>query len=105
MEPSFALLLGVVSILALGVLLFVWNFFARRYNDRLLANSFCRTSGLVLGTACIPLARAKWREELKLLREKGESGIKLSNLEIRCPHCGGVNMERDLFAAKRQQRK
>jgi hypothetical protein len=98
-----AFLVGLALAPILVLLLLGWSFFVRRYNDRVLANSPCKACGSRLGAECIPPARAKWRVEVKGMRQRRETGLKWSNLELHCPHCGEVNSERDLYTAWKQR--
>ena len=92
---------GLLAVAVLVVALAAWNFFARRYNDRRLATSACLACGAMLGYECIAPARAKWRQGVQNMRMQGKSGIRLSNLELCCAHCGARNYERDLYATRR----
>lgn len=85
------------------LLLHSWNFFARRYNDRLLANSTCRLCNTKLGPECIPAARRAWKEQLQSTVKDEKVVARWSNLELQCPNCGAINLERDLFMARKQR--
>ena len=89
--------------LALLVMLMrLWNRVAGGYNDRILAQAPCKNCQKPLGAACILPARQKWREELIAIRMEGRSAVKLSNLELQCPHCGTSNFEQDIYQGRRR---
>ena len=71
-----------VVVTGLVVALRIWNYFARRYNDAFLAGTSCSACGARLGHECIPTSRMKWREEVRVRRSEGRTGIWKSNLEL-----------------------
>ena len=97
------MLWGFAGMAVLLIALRIWNYFSRCYNDGILAGSACSACGAVLGKGCIPPARQKWRDEIKTMRAEGRTGVRRSNLELRCTHCGEVNYERDLYAKHKQR--
>ncbi len=104
MEPSRIIFITLGAVIGFVLFLRVWNHFARRYHYTLLATSPCRSCSLELGAECIPLARKKWMDELEAMQKGGSSAVVLSNLELKCPNCGTVNMERDLLALRKQRK-
>src|SRR5690349_5465745 len=91
--------------IGVGVLvcLRIWNYYVRRYNDGILAASPCAACGKVLGAACIGPAREKWKEQFAAMRKEGRSSVMWVNLELICPHCGSVNMSRDVMARHKSE--
>lgn len=92
--------LWVISFIPLLYLLLKdWNILGRRYNHAIIARAACRSCDLQLGHDCIKPAREKWLADFKSRSNEGGPKIQMSNLELRCPHCGTVNYERDIYAA------
>ena len=101
-----SILIAVGVIVALIVLLKIWNKYSLRYNHEILLNSRCKNCAEFLGAVALNNAvRELEKEKEQLKREAKIGSVKLHNMKLICPNCGIENFERELYKANRESRK
>jgi hypothetical protein len=97
-------IIGFGTGVALIILVVICNKFSLKYNHGILRNAVCKNCSEVLGNESLNKATEKLERELEQYKRDAKLGtFKLHNMELICPHCGVVNLERELYHANRKR--
>ena len=95
---------GILLLLGLAFMLKVWNYFSRKYNNGILIHSNCRNCHEVLGESALNKALVEWQQKLSIMKKEVNIGTAtLRNLEIICPNCGTIHLEKELYQRKKNK--
>ena len=97
------LIVGLIFLIVL--FLKVWNSLSRKYNNNIIAKSFCGHCSSVLGFECINDAVKKWEiEKQKIVKESKSGTIILRDLGLICTKCGEINSEKELYKKYKERK-